>query len=167
MLGQHRYRAPGGDGDPDADAVDEADDAAERARALGGGVRVAYDERLYGPRSPDTDLPLSTAFLRKYVAVAKARGAGRAVTGPAAEAIGDFYADLRAASDEERPLPVTVRTLETVIRLATAAAKARLATDGARWAVVGCGFLGWMVAGGRGGRRRAARGLMTGRRRPD
>lgn len=41
------------------------------------------------------------------------------------EAIGDYYAELRAESDS-RALPVTVRTLETVIRLSSAAAKARL-----------------------------------------
>ena len=42
------------------------------------------------------------------------------------EAIGEFYAELRATS-EHRALPVTVRTLETIIRLSTAAAKARMA----------------------------------------
>lgn len=42
------------------------------------------------------------------------------------EAIGDFYSELRQTSDQ-RALPVTVRTLETVIRLSTAAARARLA----------------------------------------
>ena len=42
------------------------------------------------------------------------------------EAIADFYSELRQTSDQ-RALPVTVRTLETVIRLSTAAARARLA----------------------------------------
>ena len=42
------------------------------------------------------------------------------------EAIGDFYSELRGASTDNA-LPVTVRTLETIIRLSTAAAKARLA----------------------------------------
>ena len=39
--------------------------------------------------------------------------------------IGDFYAELRAQVDTNA-LPITVRTLETIIRLSTAAAKARL-----------------------------------------
>ena len=47
------------------------------------------------------------------------------LTGEAMEAIGDFYAELRSRADDSA-LPVTVRTLETVIRLSTAAAKARL-----------------------------------------
>ena len=42
------------------------------------------------------------------------------------EAITDFYTELRSAS-QENALPMTVRTLETIIRLSTAAAKARLA----------------------------------------
>lgn len=42
------------------------------------------------------------------------------------EAIADFYTELRGAS-QENALPITVRTLETIIRLSTATAKARLA----------------------------------------
>lgn len=41
--------------------------------------------------------------------------------------IGDYYAELRAQADTNA-LPITVRTLETIIRLSTAAAKARLST---------------------------------------
>ena len=44
----------------------------------------------------------------------------------AMEAVSEFYAELRSASNSNA-LPVTVRTLETVIRLSTAAAKSRLA----------------------------------------
>ena len=47
------------------------------------------------------------------------------LTGEAMEVIGDYYATLRARADESA-LPITVRTLETIIRLSTAAAKARL-----------------------------------------
>ncbi len=52
------------------------------------------------------------------------------LTGEAMEVIGDYYATLRARADESA-LPITVRTLETIIRLSTAAAKARL-SQGAR-----------------------------------
>lgn len=45
------------------------------------------------------------------------------------EMIGDYYTELRSGR-KDSALPVTVRTLETIIRLATAAAKARLAGEG-------------------------------------
>lgn len=48
------------------------------------------------------------------------------LTAEANDAICDFYSELRGAS-QENSLPVTVRCLETIIRLSTAAAKARLA----------------------------------------
>ena len=41
------------------------------------------------------------------------------------EVIGDYYAELRSQADTNA-LPITVRTLETIIRLSTAAAKSRL-----------------------------------------
>lgn len=161
-------------------------------------MRVQYDERLYGPRVPGTPLPLSTAFLKKYIAVVKRRCAAMPLTPDAMEAIGDFYAELRSSAADVRgmrrrererecfffffslffekgseqeqrrngltclsfplhnyqhkhsrtggeagghsggsgggavanALPVTVRTLETCIRLSTAAAKARLSAEG-------------------------------------
>ena len=43
------------------------------------------------------------------------------------EVIGDYYAELRSQADTNA-LPITVRTLETIIRISTAAAKARLST---------------------------------------
>ena len=49
------------------------------------------------------------------------------LTGEAMEVIGDYYAELRSQADTNA-LPITVRTLETIIRLSTAAAKARLST---------------------------------------
>ena len=53
------------------------------------------------------------------------------LTGEAMEVIGDYYADLRSQADTNA-LPITVRTLETIIRLSTAAAKARLSTGAPR-----------------------------------
>ncbi len=52
------------------------------------------------------------------------------LTGEAMEVIGDYYAELRSQADTNA-LPITVRTLETIIRLSTAAAKARLSTGAA------------------------------------
>ena len=45
------------------------------------------------------------------------------------EAISDFYAELRE-NNEHLKLPITVRTLESIIRLSTAAAKARMSEEG-------------------------------------
>ena len=151
VLGQHRYRPPGDDGrgtggpadgaaagprvlgdDDDGEGGGAAAAAAAAAAAPDGGMYVPYDARLYGPRTPTTRLPLSTPFLRKFIALAKRRTATMPITQAAADAIADFYGELRAGggAGAAGPLPVTVRTLETAIRLSTAAARARLSAEG-------------------------------------
>ena len=67
---------------------------------------------------------LTSLFLRKYIRYAKAR-VHPELTEAATEGIANAYADLRAKQDL-KTLPVTARTLETLIRLSTASAKARL-----------------------------------------
>jgi DNA replication licensing factor MCM3 len=132
VLGQHRYRAPGADGADDRAALDplDAGDGGDGRVDQNGEpaptrVRVKYDARLYGARAPGKKEPLTGAFLRKYIAFAKARFAAPELTPEAGEAIAEYYADLRSSA-EVRALPVTVRTLETLIRLASAHAKVRL-----------------------------------------
>ena len=51
------------------------------------------------------------------------------LTAGAMEAISDFYAQLRENNEHLR-MPITVRTLEGIIRLSTAAAKARMSEEG-------------------------------------
>jgi len=63
-------------------------------------------------------------FLRKYIHFAKARYKPK-LTQEAREAIAIQYAQLRS-SYNHRTLPITVRSLETLIRLSSAHAKARL-----------------------------------------
>jgi len=63
-------------------------------------------------------------FLRKFLHFAKTRYKP-VLTDEAREAIAIHYAELRSRYDE-RTLPITARSLETIIRLATAHAKARL-----------------------------------------
>ena len=51
------------------------------------------------------------------------------LTDAALESIQELYAELRDAKDN-LSLPITVRSLETIVRLATAAAKARMSEEG-------------------------------------
>lgn len=75
-------------------------------------------------------LPFLTAFCHACMKPAHDGWRRREVqlTGEAMEAIGDYYAELRAAGDGNA-LPVTVRSLETIIRLSSAAAKCRLSGE--------------------------------------
>lgn len=126
VLGQHRYRPAGDDGTTvrDDSLIEELiDDSGKEDGETQ--MRVKYDSRLYGPRLPGAKDPLSIPFLKKYLAFAKQRFSAPEMTPEATEAIAEYYADLRNSS-EVQALPVTVRTLETIIRLACAHAKVRL-----------------------------------------
>lgn len=68
---------------------------------------------------------MSIPFLKKYLAFARQRFSAPEMTPEATEAIAEYYAELRNSPDVAA-LPVTVRTLETIIRLACAHAKVRL-----------------------------------------
>ncbi|OUM61299.1 hypothetical protein PIROE2DRAFT_12720 [Piromyces sp. E2] len=77
---------------------------------------------------------LSIPFIKKYIQYAKLR-IHPTLTQEAVDIISDAYVDLRSAPEGRdaqgngsfyKTLPVTARTLETLIRLATAHAKARL-----------------------------------------
>jgi len=70
---------------------------------------------------------LSISFLKKYIHYAKQRMRPK-LTAEAAEEISSTYCHLRSLSDQtrEKTLPITARTLENLIRLSTAHAKARL-----------------------------------------
>lgn len=73
---------------------------------------------------PHSDDVLQHDFLRKYLRFAKQRYKPT-LTEEARECIANRYGEMRSRQDE-RTLPVTARSLETIIRLATAHAKARL-----------------------------------------
>ncbi|KAF8506879.1 MCM2/3/5 family-domain-containing protein [Russula emetica] len=71
---------------------------------------------------------ISVAFIKKYIQYAKSKPAP-VLTNGAADWIVGLYAELRNEASEDnkkKTSPLTARTLETLIRLATAHAKARL-----------------------------------------
>jgi DNA replication licensing factor MCM3 len=136
VLRMHAYRPPGDDGangldgrgDMEAAAMEEeeVDEAAAKeagsifAKPVGRGARRR--------------VPLSVAFLKKYISFAKNRPRKPQLTTDAADHIASEYAEWRKRAFEDRnaTLPVTARTLETMIRLATAHAKMRLGAEVSR-----------------------------------
>lgn len=89
-----------------------------------------YEPLLHGPRNK-TEQTLSSQFMKKYIHIAKC--VKPVLTEEASDVISEEYSRLRSQeaveSDAARTQPVTVRTLETLIRLATAHAKARLSKN--------------------------------------
>lgn len=88
-----------------------------------------YDPLLHGASRRSTDQILSVDFMKKYVSVVKCMKPK--LSEAACELISNEYSRLRsqdmADSDVARTQPVTARSLETLIRLSTAHAKARMA----------------------------------------
>ncbi|KAF9684170.1 hypothetical protein SADUNF_Sadunf04G0089900 [Salix dunnii] len=123
VLRMHRYHSAidGGEG-----AVDGREDNADTDSS----VFVKYNRMLHGRktergRKRDT---LTIKFLKKYIHYAKHRIQPE-LTDEASEQIATAYAELRSSSSTAKTggtLPITARTLETVIRLSTAHAKLKL-----------------------------------------
>ncbi|XP_071451294.1 DNA replication licensing factor Mcm3 [Hetaerina americana] len=92
-------------------------------------VYEKYDPLLHGASRSKSDKIISVDFMRKYIHIA--RCIKPTLTSEAAAAIAEEYSKLRSQdaiseSDVARTQPVTVRTLETLIRLSTAHARSRL-----------------------------------------
>ncbi|KAI8917550.1 MCM2/3/5 family-domain-containing protein [Powellomyces hirtus] len=92
------------------------------------GIRDPALSRSRRKKSQKVEL-LSIGFLKKYLHYAKTR-IKPVLTAEATDFICHEYTELRAAKEGEgdryRTMPITARTLETLIRLSTAHAKARL-----------------------------------------
>lgn len=126
ILG-HRYRSNHGVAGHDSDYDDDdwEDDMNE------GKVHKVWQHNRHeshvvdcSENDPHSSDILQHEFLRKYLHFAKTRIRPELTDG-ARDFIANRYAEMRCRQDE-RTLPVTARTLETVIRLASAHAKARL-----------------------------------------
>jgi replicative DNA helicase Mcm len=95
---------------------------AQHARNPIPGVNDEYIREQLKPVTPDID----PQFFRKYVAYAK-RTCFPRLTDAARESLVDYYMRLRGlASDSSKPVPVTARQLEALVRLAEASARIRL-----------------------------------------
>lgn len=92
-------------------------------------VYEKYDPLLHGSSRKSSDQILSVEFMKKYISVVKC--IKPKLSEQACELISNEYSRLRSQdsteSDVARTQPVTARTLETLIRLSTAHAKARMA----------------------------------------
>lgn len=133
VLRMHRYRDPheqegaamalGGTVDvlatEDPDAVEEEQEELQ--------IYEKHNNLLHGSRRKK-DKIVSKEFMRKYIHIAKA--VTPVLTEEAANHIAEEYSRLRSqdqlGADLARTSPVTARTLETLIRLSTAHAKARM-----------------------------------------
>ncbi|XP_078413628.1 zygotic DNA replication licensing factor mcm3-like [Cetorhinus maximus] len=133
VLRMHRYRAAGeqdGDALPLGSAVDilateDPDATQEEEQELQ--IYEKHDNLLHGAKRRKEKI-VSMEFMRKYIHVAKI--VKPVLTSEAANHIAEEYSSLRSqdqiSSDVARTSPVTARTLETLIRLSTAHAKARM-----------------------------------------
>ncbi|XP_041038385.1 zygotic DNA replication licensing factor mcm3-like isoform X1 [Carcharodon carcharias] len=144
VLRMHRYRAAGeqdGDGaKPDVCghllalplgsaveilATEDPDATQEEEQELQ--IYEKHDNLLHGAKRRKEKI-VSMEFMRKYIHVAKI--VKPVLTSEAANHIAEEYSSLRSqdqmSSDVARTSPVTARTLETLIRLSTAHAKARM-----------------------------------------
>ncbi|XP_051731255.1 DNA replication licensing factor MCM3 [Ctenopharyngodon idella] len=133
VLRIHRYRDPHEQegaalsfgGAIDALATEDPNVIQEEEEELQ--VYEKHNPLLHGSKKLK-DRVVSKAFMRKYIHVAKALSP--VLTQEAANHIAEEYSRLRSqeqlGSDIARTSPVTARTLETLIRLSTAHAKARM-----------------------------------------
>lgn len=94
-------------------------------------VYEKYDPLLHGATRKANDQILTVEFMKKYISVVKC--IKPKLTEQACELISNEYSRLRSQdsvdNDVARTQPVTARTLETLIRLSTAHAKARMAKN--------------------------------------
>uniref|UniRef100_A0A3Q2XEE5 DNA replication licensing factor MCM3 n=1 Tax=Hippocampus comes TaxID=109280 RepID=A0A3Q2XEE5_HIPCM len=133
VLRMHRYRDPREQegaamalgGSVDVLATEDPDAAAQEHEELQ--VYEKHNNLLHGNKKKREKI-VSKEFMRKYIHIAK--GVMPVLTEEAANHIAEEYSRLRSqeqlGADIARTSPVTARTLETLIRLSTAHAKARM-----------------------------------------
>jgi replicative DNA helicase Mcm len=85
------------------------------------GVDEDYIRRELEPVTPEID----PVLFRKYIAYAK-RNSFPIITDEARDTLVDYYMKLRNLASADKPVPVTARQLEALVRLAEASARTRL-----------------------------------------
>lgn len=134
VVRMHRYRNPkeqdgevlpmGGNYADLLSTVNLNDDSESKEKP----IYEKYDALLHGNSRSRQEQILSVNFMRKYIHLAKVLKPK--LTDAAASIIANEYTRLRSLditdTNQARTQPVTARTLETLIRLATAHAKARM-----------------------------------------
>ncbi|KAI3407852.1 DNA helicase [Psidium guajava] len=126
VLRIHRYRSTFDGGEFDGSARYGREDEADADSS----VFVKYNRMLHGRKTGKRQKndSLTIKFLKKYIHYAKHR-IQPDLTDEASEHIATAYAELRNNSSNAQTggtLPITARTLETIIRLSTAHAKLKL-----------------------------------------
>lgn len=135
VVRMHRYRNPKeADGEPLSMGSSYADffsfttPSEEKKQTE---IYEKYDPLLHGKSRRRHDKILSVEFMRKYIHIAKCMKPK--LSEPACDAIATEYSRLRSQetveSDIARTQPITARTLETLIRLSTAHARARMSNS--------------------------------------
>ncbi|GBM63135.1 Maternal DNA replication licensing factor mcm3 [Araneus ventricosus] len=133
VVRMHRYRKPGEmDGEPlpihtSADFLATKNPDAEEEQEENTPIYEKFDALLHGSRAK-MEKVVSMEFMKKYIHLAKT--VKPTLTPEACELLSEEYSKLRTFdtqnSDIARTQPVTARSLETLIRLSTAHAKARM-----------------------------------------
>jgi DNA replication licensing factor MCM3 len=133
VLRMHVYRRPGEeDGVPVEDIYDKPYEVRTEIEEQ---EETPIYEKIHTAAVPGKGRKkeiFSLAFLKKYIHYARAR-VKPILSKDAMELIGVYYSQLRNPSETDmsmkhQTLPITARTLETLIRLSTAHAKARLSS---------------------------------------
>lgn len=119
VIRGHRSRTVESDRDDDSD-----DEEGVEGHSIWQRNRHVAEDDVVSDDDPHANDALRLDFLRKYLHYAKLR-IQPVLTESARDFIAARYAEMRARQDD-RTIPVTARSLETVIRLASAHAKARL-----------------------------------------
>lgn len=141
VLRMHRYRQPGTEeGAPVRENVQQALNVALNSQVDSQRpteVHERYDAMLHSGVTTTTGRGqnkkpevLSIPFMKKYIQYAKTR-IKPVLTQEASDRIAEIYVGLRndeMEGNQRKTSPMTVRTLETLIRLATAHAKSRLSS---------------------------------------